>query len=305
LTKILVIGPGGLGAALGAALVQRGHGVGFVGRSGPARYAFALDHGGQAGLVGTGGPYDFPAPDAAFRAEVALVFVAVKAYDLGQALEAAALAPVTAPVVAVGNGSVEHIVRAHAERQPQRDFRLGAATIGVSVLGQASPLPSYGLRSTAGVVAFGPFLGPRPEATGCEAALTRGDPIFHWERAALYAHRRKWLYNTVINSLCAAHQLPRNGELLGRRPELDEVFAEAYAFGRARWSEWAESREALYDGLLRLIGHTSQNENSMARDLRLGRPTESDYLAGLAAGDPAYPRLARLHERIKALQERC
>jgi ketopantoate reductase len=235
---------------------------------------------------------------------VELTFVAVKAYDLGPALGAAALAPVAAPVVAVGNGSVEDIVRAHAERQPERDFRLGTATIGISLLAGGAQSKSYGVRSTAGVVAFGPFLGPRREATSCEASLTHGDPIFHWEPAALHAHRRKWLYNTVINSLCAAHQLPRNGELLRRRPELDDVFAEAHALGRARWGEWAESREALYGGLIQLIGHTSQNENSMARDVRVGLPTESDYLAGLAAGDPAYPRLNGLHACIKALHER-
>ena len=297
---MIVIGPGALGAMLGAALQQRGYLVAFLGQNGPFSWACSLAHGQQAGLAPGTMHYQFPAPGPDFYRAAELVLVAVKAFDLERALRHSDLLPPAAPVVALGNGSVEEIVRAHAATRPQRTFRLGLVTVGIS---QGTMHPSgshYEVRSTAGKISFGAFVGPQVYATACEARLTAADAIFHWEPDALSAHRRKWLFNTVINSLCAAHRLPCNGELLSRQAEVDAVFREAYDLGETRWGPWRWTLPDLRAGLYALIDSTRANENSMARDRRLGVPTESAYLAGLADGDPRFPRLNALHAAIIA-----
>ena len=96
MAKILVIGPGALGAMLGAVLQQRGHEVAFVGRSGPLTLDYTLDHGQQAGMAPGKFTYRFPAPGALFCADVELVLIAVKAFNLQQALSYSDLAPPSA-----------------------------------------------------------------------------------------------------------------------------------------------------------------------------------------------------------------
>lgn len=298
MAKTLIIGPGALGAALGAALQRRGHDVAFIGRRGPVAFCFSLDHGQQAGMNPGRGNYQFASPDTQFLMAVELVLITVKAFDLAAALRHSDLAPRSAPIVSVGNGSVEDIIQTYAVTRPDRNFRLGLATLGVSLLSADGHEPCFGLRSTVGKVAFGAFLGPVVNATPCERQLTTADEIFAWEASALISHRRKWLYNTVINSICAAQRLPRNGELLAQSADLAAVFDEAYALGELRWGAWVIAKSELYAGLIELIQSTSANENSMARDRRLGLPTESDFLAGLARGDQRFPRLNALHALI-------
>ena len=65
--------------------------------------------------------------------------------------------------------------------------------------------------------------------------------------------------------------------------------------------DWPLAREDLYAAMLQLIEATASNENSMARDVRLGRPTESSFLAGLAQDQRAYPLLTSLHAEISQL----
>lgn len=299
MTKVLVIGPGALGAAIGASLCLRGHQVAFQGRSGPQALKFDLDHGRQLGFTQVGlQHYDFAVPNSDFLVEVQLIVVAVKAYDLATALQACRGLAVDAPIVALGNGSVEAIIRQEAAQQAKRIWRLGTTTIGISQLPTEPKSRSYCVRSTTGKIAFGPFLGDPSWRTPIETSLTDNDLLWHWEPAALYAHRRKWLFNTVINSLCAVHRLRRNGDLLMRPKELEEVFFEALRLGEDLWGSWQEPKAILHESLLSLIHATCENENSMARDVRLGIATESAFLAGLAGSDGRFPCLQALHQAI-------
>lgn len=300
MANVLIIGPGALGAAIGAALQLKGYCVAYHGRNGPQAIGFDLDHGQQLGLMERGvQSYQFPAPDAEFYADVQLLLVAVKAYDLEQALVTCRGLSPSAPLVALGNGAVEDIILSEAAQQPERIWRLGVTTIGISQLQAQSNRRTYAMRSTAGVIGFGPFLGRSLQPTLIEASLTQEQVLWHWLPAAVAAHRRKWLFNTVINSLCAVHRLPRNGDLFMHLEELTAVFNDAVKLGEERWGNWLESPDSMHEALLNLIRSTSENENSMARDLRLGLRTETDFLAGLArSARSSFPRLLALHEAI-------
>lgn len=105
----------------------------------------------------------------------------------------------------------------------------------------------------------------------------------------------------MINTLCVVGRLPRNGALLKDLPTLTRTFDEAYALGESLWGPWAEDRKTLEQGVLSLIRNRSAHENSMARDVRLGRKTESLFLAGLATDPKRFPLLTALHARVEAL----
>ena len=59
--------------------------------------------------------------------------------------------------------------------------------------------------------------------------------------------------------------------------------------------------DKLFEEMVCLISSTANNENSMARDLRLNRKTENDYLAGLSVGRRGYEGLNELAAQIKTM----
>jgi ketopantoate reductase len=154
----------------------------------------------------------------------------------------------------------------------------------------------YAVRSRGGEIGFGPLSDDDVGRTPAEDLVSGRGP-FKWHTQAAWATRRKWLYNTVINSLTAAKRMARNGDLLADLPTLAAVFDEAFKLGESRWQRWPLPRAELYAGLVALIEATADNENSMARDVRLGRRTETEYLAGLAPAS-GYPMLNSLHQTI-------
>jgi 2-dehydropantoate 2-reductase len=280
LSEALVIGPGAIGVAVADALARQGVAVGFLGRGGPEQVAARLD--GEA--------LAFPPANPA-RAELA--FVAVKAFDLASALNWTAELPPGAAVVPLSNGAVAGLVQDAATRRRDLRWRLGFATIGIT----ETAAGIFERRSRTGEVAFGPLPGAAGPTPLEERLAAAGTP-FKWHPGILWMHRRKWLYNTVINTLAAARRLPSNGALLALLPELLAVFDEAHRLGAALWGPWPLPRADLYQGMIALIEATADNENSMARDRRLGRRTESAYLAGLAADQARYPQLAALHRAL-------
>jgi ketopantoate reductase len=145
---------------------------------------------------------------------------------------------------------------------------------------------------------WGAFIPKSAVATPLEEQLTK-NPFFGFEAEITPLAWRKWLYNTVLNTLTAAYHLACNRDVLQHESEMKSVFAEAVRLGEELFGPWKDSTESLYAGLLALIHATANNENSMARDSRLGLPTESRYLAGMAEfAKGSYPRLMDLHRRI-------
>lgn len=283
--RAAIIGNGAIGTLLAAALEERGFQTSFVGRQGPLPWTARLIlPSGEERLVCAK-----VADTAALRA-CELAFVAVKAFDLAAGLrQARALAP-EAVLIPVANGFVEEEVRAAG------GTRLGFVTFGVSALEPGR----YALRAKEGEIAFGPLDGGAKSAA--EAALTAHPGAvarFCWHESIIKLARRKWLFNVVINSLAATRRLPRNGDLLGDIPMLAAVFEEAWRLGAERLGPWAFAKDEAFQALEALLVATQDNENSMARDVRLGRPTESAYLAGLARDPARFPLLCGLHARLQ------
>ena len=290
---VSVIGPGAVGIFLIQRLLRAGVRAQCVGRHGPiaVRETFlAID-----------GPVEIslPAGTAQDLAHTDLIFVAVKAFDLAAALEWTRLARPGTPIIVTVNGAIHQVIEAEQGRRPHLLWRLGSCTYGIS---RASTGP-FEQRSKLGGIQCGPLKeGERP--TTVEEQLLPLEPeIFTWCPEMITVYRRKWLYNTVINTLCAVRRLPRNGELLRDLETLSAVFNEAYSLGTQHWGPWLSDRESLYQGLIQLIEQTQANENSMARDVRLGRRTESRYLAGLAQNPQLYPLLTEFHEQVEGVRD--
>ncbi|MCX6110839.1 MAG: hypothetical protein NTZ90_14690 [Proteobacteria bacterium] len=284
--QALMIGNGAIGVALYGRLVRLGLTVGFVGRQGPMSY--------RARFAGAP-PVDAPRLDLG-SPRLVLAVVAVKAFDLEAALTWTAHLQSGTIVWPVSNGAVAALVEAAAAKRPDLHWRLGYCTFGVTALGPAS----YQAGSQGGELGIGPLNGvdgPLP----VEQDWFDREALFRWHPRILWMHRRKWLFNTVINTLAATQRRAHNGELLGDLPMLAAVFSEALRLGQQLWGPWPLSRDELYAALLQLIEATADNENSMARDMRLARPTESSFLAGLATDERAYPLLTSLHRQITAM----
>jgi 2-dehydropantoate 2-reductase len=284
---LLIIGPGAVGTVIGARAAAAGWTPSFLGRDGPRAVAATIELPDGASLA-------LHSPAAA-ASPPSLVLVPVKAFDLAAALAALPPLPPGTPVVPLANGAVEDVVRAAAARRPELAWRLGYCDFGVSVLAPGR----LAVRSRKGAVHWGSL--SMDGATDAERALVDGGGgFFVWHGDVLRLQRRKWLYNTVINSLAAERRLARNGDLLADLPMLAAVFDEALRLSEATWGDWAGvPRDALWKGLLELVEATSANENSMARDMREGRRTESGFLAGRACDARAYPLLTGLHRALE------
>lgn len=277
---IWIIGPGAVGGAVAASLADRGLDVVVSGRAGPMNWEFELD----------GRSYEFPRRDLD---DVGLAIFTVPAFDLAPALteHLSSLSNQDISVLPVCNGYVEDIVNDAAEEFPEALWRVGFCNFGVTVTDEG-----YGLRSSSGRLFFGPRQASDPEKTGLEQTVATAG-LCEWHPSALQLARRKWLYNTVLNTITAADRLPRNGDVLEDQPLLDAAFAEGVALGRELFGGFDVDDASLKSGLLDLIDDTSENENSMARNRRMGLRTESDYLAGLA-DKQKYPNLYRMHAQI-------
>jgi ketopantoate reductase len=110
---------------------------------------------------------------------------------------------------------------------------------------------------------------------------------------------KKWIANVVINSLTAAYSLPRNGLLLDLDLDLRAYVSEAQQLAKELWPDARlPEREQTYLEVVELIKLTADNENSMARDKRKYKNTESAYLAGMAVGRDGYPKLKLIHAAL-------
>ncbi len=220
-----------------------------------------------------------------------ICFLAVKAFDLKGAGEVAGVLPVGTPIVSLANGFIVSELEHLRLRYPRHLWRLGSVTLGVSNTGYNQ----FEIRSKGGAIKFGKFQTKDLDPTDIE---TR---IFDWDRAMRGFHQKKWLFNTVINSLVVTLNLTKNGDLLNYRETVTKTFGEAYRAGSDLLGGWTESQEQIMGELFELIEQTALNENSMLKDIKSKRPTETNYLAGVVEqkkGD--YPILWELHTKILA-----
>ncbi len=282
---LIVAGPGAMGSVLGAFLTESFN-VFFLGRRGAIQHSAKIDLGN--GLR----DFNFAKANDQELSRCSTIIFPTKAYDLQRALEdhLPRLADGTT-FITLANGFVEPILKKTSEAFPSLKMRLGYCNFGVS-----TDSGNYFFRSKGtGRMFWGPI--GTDQLSSSEMVLNKNH-YCEWCEDIVISARSKWLFNTVLNGITAAHALGTNGEVLARKPALKALFEEAWDLSFDLFGGIDAEKHEVWMGLLSLINDTSENENSMARDVRLGKRTESDYLAGLATafGDK-YPGLVHIHKR--------
>jgi ketopantoate reductase len=227
------------------------------------------------------------------------VLFTVKAFDLKAAMIGQDTRwPRHIPFISLANGYLDEELAAVARAIPHRALRVGITTIGSTMIEGGAP--RFFIQGSQ--TRWGPFpyaSAPQPPGAG-ELALLARFPGSSWEREMRPYIRGKWILNVVINSLCAAYRLPQNADLERHKAEIDALLPETIGLAVRLWPDlhdvpdMAATRELLWN----VVRNTGQNENSMARDIRAGRPTESQFLAGMAERFAGFPRLRELHRKI-------
>lgn len=255
----------------------------------------------QSNIVGSGALGQALRP--LIPVDLPVVFFCVKAFQLAQALtEQAALWPIDIPFVTFSNGFIAGEIEDCRTILGARPMRWGMTTMGAAF--QEDGVLKV-LREGS-ITAWGPYQAPteplfsniKIEATAGERALIAANPGWYWHDDIVPTIRRKWIFNTVLNTMCGALRLSSNGKLINHRGLADAVLNEAYQLAAELWPQRAadlESLEILRPQFWDLVHKTSDNENSMVRDARLSRRTETMYLAGQSTGRRGYDRLKTYH----------
>jgi 2-dehydropantoate 2-reductase len=231
-----------------------------------------------------------------------IVFVATKAFDVEAACDN--LVPTlksSCVIVLLANGMLDEVECKLTQKYSHHIWRRGLVSMGVKeastghfeIIGE--PKIMWGLS---------PSLIPLT-TTEENIFSTLGSYGFQSSGDVGYAVQKKWLINTSLNSLCGYHRLASNGEALLYENELRQLFFEAYDLAAALFQTWPEDCKKMYGDFLRFLQDVAGNENSMARDVRLGKRTESDFLAGqylrLSPDQQTlYPTLAKVHQQLTA-----
>ncbi len=225
-----------------------------------------------------------------------MLLVVVKSYDLLVALEnSLPRLKAGGVLVLLGNGYLEALVSELRQGQTQVLWRKGLVTRGVRLEGE-----KRFVLSSEGKILWGGRDPVHPlEQNLFDALQSFG---FGWAQDACELRREKWFFNTVLNTLTGVYHLPSNGDALRLfAQELEVLAEEVFALGQELWPDWTKSWDQLWIRLLQLIKATENNENSMARDVRLGRRTEAAVLSGclaLAKNRSAYPLLEGFDRRL-------
>jgi ketopantoate reductase len=231
----------------------------------------------------------------------AAVLFAVKAFDLEYALlEQGDQWPEKTPFVTLCNGYIWPVIEKVYPRLGRRPIRIGMTTIGSTITSDgslrvfsANTLTAWGHWPDSKVPSIPP---DKPEIH-----LLKRFPGGLWHEDVRPTIRVKWILNVVINSVVAAYRLKQNGLLNDHQRDVEEALVEAIDLAQKLWSDlpFKTSQKAHIAALLwQVVDATSGNENSMVRDVSLGRQTESEYLAGMARHYDGFPVLKRLHKSI-------
>ena len=246
--RVVIVGPGALGQALGRTLARHGAEVGYLGREGPWGVGFPAE------------------PDVAL--------VAVKAYDTEAAMAAAAPFIGPAPVVSLQNG-LGNVPKIATRIDPSRVF--GGSTTHAARRTAGGELQHVALGETR----IAPF-----QARGLALAEEVADR-FTAHGIATYVERdldrlvwRKLIASCGINAVTALYGLT-NGDVLDHREALElaiEASSEALEVARDTGVDVNDIDPAsLVRGILE---STAANRASMLQDVEAGRRTEAREING-------------------------
>jgi ketopantoate reductase len=227
-----------------------------------------------------------------------LWFACLKAHALTEGLRSLMQASAAGTqIIILSNGYIEPILMPLRREHPNIILRKGLVTRGI----KAGPDGSYVI-GPKGQVIWGDERTPSPLEDRIIRELSGQG--FQWNVQSCRLRREKWYYNTCLNTLCGVRRYARNGMAAEEgRDELEALSHEVLGLSRELWPDWQPAARELWQNLLRLIANTAENENSMAADVRLGRPTEAAVLSGLVheAHDPeVYPLLLAFDQKLQA-----
>ena len=284
LPKIGIIGPGAVGCTLGYYLNQANFSVFFFDRRGTIDLEYSID--------GVSSSLFFPKA----KSSVDFFFMAVKSHQVQVAIETHSWLKET-PGAIISNGLLDEVLKG---TMPITDglWSLGTTTIGVSSVGSGI----WKIFNNGGYVIW----GGRETAKPIDHLISDAtkDFGFSWSQLSDVKRREKWLFNTVINSLCGVSRHSRNGLLLDDLDSLKLMFDESFLLGQDLFGPWESSRDGLWDSMIALIKSTADNENSMVCDIRLGRETENQYLAGLVVNSQSdYPILRKVNTKLSEISK--
>lgn len=287
----VIIGAGALGKGLAYGLRKAGLGpVVLHGRQGPVRESFTV--------LDQNVLHDVLLSDS-LTIDMAQYFFTTKAYDLSSALrDWLPRISLGSRIVILCNGYIEPLLTDIRVDFPQHILSKGIVTRGAKFL--ATGVLEL---SEQGHISW----GDSGTINDFERALFILRPEFRWDTEACRSRRDKWYCNTVLNTLSGAYRLPFNGAALDH-PEYPILAEEVYRLGRMLWPDWSTEGERLRLKTLmsNLIQATRSNENSMAADVRLKRPTEIAVLSGIAKSIPGhevkFPLLTKLHRTIEHMR---
>lgn len=281
-----IIGPGAVGCALASRLHPIVSQLGMIGRQGPISHEFKVQ--GKSGMQS----YRLPV-----LSRFNLLFVCVKSYHLASLFQTHRHfleSPSCSAIIFLCNGIVDDVVK--SQLPSSAPVRLGLTTLAVKPKGSVACYQLMNEDSAA--IHWG---GKGPVSYFETKLLMLGKHLgFAWREDIDFARRRKWLFNTVLNPVCALHRLPRNDMAKNHVAQIELLFAEAYTLGQSLWGTWPQSLVELLKTFWQLVDQTGQNRNSMVVDLDHGRATEIDYLSGLYIQDHAhsYPHLQAVTEAV-------
>ncbi len=230
-------------------------------------------------------------------AQPRLWFACLKAHALTQGLRPL-LQNATAgtQVIVLSNGYIEPLLLPLRREFPAAILRKGLVTRGI----KAGPDGSYVI-GPKGQVIWGDERKPSPLEE--MILLELGGHGFQWNTQCCRLRREKWYFNTCLNTLCGVRRYARNGLAMeDGRDELEALSHEVLGLSRELWPDWQPAQRELWQNLLRLIANTADNENSMAADVRLGRPTEATVLSGMvhqARRPEAFPLLLAFDAKLQ------
>lgn len=285
-----IVGAGALGHMLGFFLKRERPDMPllFIGREGPIATHALMEWQGHH--------YPLQVDKPLRESSCQILFLLVKSYQLEEAL-ATSLPKLKAGgvLVILGNGYLEPLLAPWRARYPRVQWRKGIVTWGV----RKSAGEPYVI-SRRGEMIWGGPEGPAEIETKICAALSAYGVA--WSEESCRLRRRKWFCNTALNTICGVYRLPSNGLALSLfAQDLEALAREVMALGQEMWPDWQENWDSLWETLRALILATEGNENSMARDIRLGQKTEAEVLSGcirLASKPGRYPLLATMHARL-------
>jgi 2-dehydropantoate 2-reductase len=285
MSKVAIVGPGGVGGLLGGVLTRAGHDVVYVARP---ETAAALNGRGMSVHSVQFGTFTVPARAVeSLSSPVDLAVVATKATTLHDALDRLA-APAATLVLPLLNG-VEHMDplrrRYPAARVVAGAIRVESTRVATGRIEHTSPFSGIDVAGDgAGDVAA--LLG----RAGFDVTVRDTEAAVLWEKLALLAPLA--LITTLAGAGIGAARA-------ARRADLAEVVAEVTAVARANGAD--VEAPAILATIERI---PAPMKSSMLRDAEAGRPLELDAIggsvlhAGARLGIPT-PATARVVDELR------